>query len=620
MGWRAVVLAFVGGCFANADGPFDAGVSGNRNANANASANAGTSSHANARAQRVVSEAPRVVDVLTAPGVVRDAVALDDALWLATSGGLLRTSLDLVEEARFTTLDGLPSNELWAVAAFGDELVIATSVGVVRARVDGGRLVDLRVTTRADGLPSAHARALAVVEGAIYVGSWGGGVARWDHGRWEPLPLGAPQANVTRLRADGNKLWVATASGGLARFERARTRWFTRSDGLPDDLVWDVLPSKGGVLVATGAGLARLDGERITLLDDRGERRALSARPSVVVAHPRAHALVDLGERTLVCGEEGARLVDADGGTVAALQPLGLPSPDVTALAVGEEALYVGTFDHGVARVRWDREQGTLEVAPVPDLIDARINALAVRTDGAVEELWVGTARGATRVRAGQATHFTTADGLPDDHVNAILAESDAVRLATTRGFAEIGPAGVARITPEHGLPTTRLTSLARAADGALWVGGAQGAAAWTGTRWTTARALRGELPDDVVTAVAAVGEELWVGTYASGLARHRDGRWTILREPEVPSSWVNPGALVPFADRVWVGTVERGLMVSPRLRPGEDEGRWRALTAADGLPSDDVTALAEDDGALWVGTRGGIARVALTSIVGGLR
>jgi ligand-binding sensor domain-containing protein len=39
--------------------------------------------------------------------------------------------------------------------------------------------------------------------------------------------------------------------------------------------------------------------------------------------------------------------------------------------------------------------------------------------------------------------------------------------------------------------------------------------------------------------------------------------------------------------------------------------GRWTQLTTADGLPSADVTDIIPDgDGAAWVATRGGLARI----------
>jgi ligand-binding sensor domain-containing protein len=547
---------------------------------------------------------PRVAEVLTAAGEVRDALVVGGALWLATAGGLVRASMDLAEEARFTTLDGLPSNDAWALAALDDELYVATSAGVVSARLDDGRPVEATL------LPLPQARAVAVSGGSLFAGT-PSGLARWDGRQFRPAALEGEQVN--RLLADGPRLWAAT-SAGVARIEQGRVTRFSKKDGLPDDFVWDVAIDKeagGAVRVETMAGAARIEGAAVTALPGAAIRRTP----------------ILFGDGRLVIGDSGVTRLGSDGAARASLQPLGLPSPNVTALAIGDDALYVGTFDRGVAAVRRDRDDGSLSIDPVEGLIDDRVNALVVRRDGGVEELWVGTARGASRVRAGQVTHFTEADGLPDDHVNAILADADTVRLITTRGYAEITAGGLRRVLPENGLPMTRLYAAARGSDGALWLGGAHGAARFgcehavcDAPSWSTAHALSGELPDDYVTALLGTGDDLWIGTYSSGLARKSGRRWSVLREPELPSGWINTGALAAWHGRVWAGTVERGLIVSPPQRPGEDEGRWTSLNVADGLPSSDVTALAADDDGLWVGTRGGLARVVMPVVVGGLR
>ena len=544
---------------------------------------------------------PRVAEVLTAAGDVRDALVTGNALWLATAGGLVRASLELAEEARFTTLDGLPSNDVRELAALDDELYLATGAGVVSMRLDGGRLADLTL------LPLAQVRAVAVSQGALFAGT-SNGLWRWDGRQFQPAALEGQQVN--RLISDGTALWAAT-SAGVARIAGGRVSRFTKKDGLPDDFVWDVALEEGSLQVETMAGPARIEGGAVKALPGAAKRRIP----------------IPFGDGRLVIGDSGVTRLGPDGAARTSLQPLGLPSPDVTALAVGDDALYVGTFDRGVAALRRDRDDGSLSIDPVEGLIDERINALAVRRDGAVEELWVGTARGASRVRAGQITHYTEADGLPDDHVNAILADADAVRLVTTRGYAEITAGGLKRVMAENGLPMTRLYAAARTADGALWLGGAHGAArlgceraACDTPSWSTARALSGELPDDYVTALLTTGDDLWVGTYSSGLARRSGRRWSSLREPDLPSGWINAGALASWHGRVWAGTVERGLLVSPPQRPGEDEGRWTTLGIADGLPSADVTAFAADDDGLWVGTRGGLARVVMPVVVGGLR
>jgi ligand-binding sensor domain-containing protein len=342
--------------------------------------------------------APRVAEVITAASRVRDVLSVGDSLWLATAGGLVRASTDLVEEARFTTLDGLPSIDCRALAADADRLYVATAAGVVATRIDGGRLADVRLAPPPES----------------------------DH-----LFLRPPRAPI---------------------------------------------PFAGG---------------------------------------------------TLLVGEGGVTLLGPDRAARATLQPLGLPSPNVTALAAGDDALYVGS-DAGLVAVRRDRDQGTLSIEPVDGLNDAQITALAVRRERDAEELWVGTARGAVRISGGSLTRFTVGDGLPDDHVGGFIVDDESVRIQTEGGCAEVAPTGALRPGRDCRPPEIRL---------------------------------------------------LWQG-------------------------------------RQWVGSA-RGLLISPRQRPGEDEGRWSSLGVGEGLPSAEVTSLAADEDGLWVGTRGGVARVVMPVVVG---
>src|SRR5439155_24956137 len=149
---------------------------------------------------------------------------------------------------------------------------------------------------------------------------------------------------------------------------------------------------------------------------------------------------------TVVIGAAGVTWLGPDRALRASLQPLGLPSPNVTALAAGDDALYVGS-DAGVVAVRRG-DEGTLAIEPIEGLLEARISALAVRRERDVEELWVGTARGATRISDGKLTRFTTADGLPDDHVVGFVADSESLRILTEGGCVEVAASGALRPAP----------------------------------------------------------------------------------------------------------------------------------------------------------------------------
>ena len=70
----------------------------------------------------------------------------------------------------------------------------------------------------------------------------------------------------------------------------------------------------------------------------------------------------------------------------------------------------------------------------------------------------------------------------------------------------------------------------------------------------------------------------------------------------------VNPNAMLVLGDRVYAGTLGRGLYIY-------DRATGRGQFTATGLPSINVTALAARDGVLYIGTENGLVKVALGDI-----
>jgi len=65
----------------------------------------------------------------------------------------------------------------------------------------------------------------------------------------------------------------------------------------------------------------------------------------------------------------------------------------------------------------------------------------------------------------------------------------------------------------------------------------------------------------------------------------------------------INPNAMLVTADHVFAGTLGHGLYVYDRVTQ-----RWSVV--AEGLPSSNVTALAENRGEIYVGTDNGLVRI----------
>jgi signal transduction histidine kinase len=77
-----------------------------------------------------------------------------------------------------------------------------------------------------------------------------------------PSEKNGPSTNtILSLYEDrDNILWIGTYGGGLDRFDRATSRWehFTEAEGLPNNVIYGILPDDGGNLwLTTNKGLAR---------------------------------------------------------------------------------------------------------------------------------------------------------------------------------------------------------------------------------------------------------------------------------------------------------------------------------------------------------------------------
>ncbi|MBI4348020.1 MAG: hypothetical protein HY553_14280 [Elusimicrobia bacterium] len=333
------------------------------------------------------------------------------------------------------------------------------------------------------------------------------------------------------------------------------------------------------------SGVAAYRGELFVGTYGGGLRRLYGGRVGGVPDSVTALAAIRGG---LLCGTEKGLYRVGPGG-VGRIDPPSLPIHNVSALASGAGALWVGSFDGGLAALssggwrHWTKADG---------LPSDWIDGLAF--DG--EKLWGATEKGVFWIVDGRAVrpenpalHRPTA---------ALHAGGGAVYLAQPGRVIVIRPQGTETLEIPEKHPQ-RIWS----AGEEIWVAGLRGLYRVRGglvTRFSTAK---GELPADWVTALEPWEGGLLVGTYDGGLI-HRPAAGE--PRPVLEKTWVNLGALAASNGRVAVGEMDGGLWL-------QDGGAWRRLKREDGLPSNDVTAVLFDQDALWIGTREGLARLMLS-------
>ncbi len=581
----------------------------------------------------------RVVDVITATGDVHDIAILGDRTLVATSGGLVVRRGGEVERV-LGARDGLPGARLRSVSVLGEEVLAGGVEGaaILRLDADGSARVTRRLSLR-------RVRRAVRFGDAIWAGTYGTGLYRIRDGEApERIDLGraAPRSRVTDLLVRGDELWVATAGSGILRVGADGRRRGRIAGGLSELMVWDLEPAGDRVLVGTLNGISVIDGERRIDAHAREARSARFLRVRDVRALHRAgeqlfvatygggvyrldagterptrlhHRDGDL-RAVAVAGAEGTILVGHDHGLartegerrLTSLSTGGLPSSDVTAVTRAFGAMWIGTFDGGLARYDGHRVEAQTRAAERFH-VDGRINDLAVTGRGGSQRLWIATDRGLFVHDGRRFTPVEDAAAPGRVHITSLdVAPDGALWVTSSRLLSRYRRGQWRSWSGDPSFPVVNLHAVTTDRHGRVWVGSLHGLyqfdeATGTFARHTTAS---GALPVDWVTAVEPWHDGVVIGTYHGGLSWTDGSAFDVERVSRggLPAGWVNPHAMRFIGGKLFVGTLERGLLVGNR-------GQWTQLTAADGLPSADVTDVIPDgSGAAWVATRGGLARI----------
>ena len=101
----------------------------------------------------------------------------------------------------------------------------------------------------------------------------------------------------------------------------------------------------------------------------------------------------------------------------------------------------------------------------------------------------------------------------------------------------------------------------------------------------------------------------LWIGFNGSGLARFRDGRFTVFTTNDgLPAGWIKD-LYLDHAGRLWIASSQEGL--SRIDDPAAEHPRFINYRTDNGLASDSVWCITEDEGhRIYVGTSRGVDRL----------
>ncbi len=368
-------------------------------------------------------------------------------------------------------------------------------------------------------------------------------------------------------------------------------------EGLPQNFVHSIVQSADGYLwLGTARGLARFDGTRFTIFDQRNVPAFETNWVKTLWADP---------DGTVWIGLEGQGVLRYRDGEFTALEA----NRDLASVRINtlfrdaDGVLWVGTEGGGIAWL--DSDERFHGVDTSDGLSDNTVHSITQDRTGAI---WVGTVTGLDRLQDGQIQRWGIEDGLPDDHIYQVVADpSGGIWIGTAAGgLARLDAEGITTYGPAEGLTDPIVNALFQDRRGTLWIGTNGSGLFRLADGRITHLDREGGLPSDLVWDITEDREgNLWLGLAAVGLARLQDGVFRTMGEREGLSS---PIALALLEDRdqtMWVGTAGGGLN---RIRNGE----ITTFTTSDGLAHDIVLTLAQGmEGDIWMGTvAGGITRI----------
>ena len=213
--------------------------------------------------------------------------------------------------------------------------------------------------------------------------------------------------------------------------------------------------------------------------------------------------------------------------------------------------------------------------------------------------------------------NFTTANGLPDNHVFSVLVDGDRIWAGTENGLGVYENGAWKTYNTADGLAHRAVLSLALdKRTGDVWAGTMGGLSRISGGRIDSYTQLNSGLSNDVVYGVSVEGENVWVAT-AAGACRLdlKTGQWSLYNERNTPMNEIWVYAVSATPTKVYFAVWGSGL-----LEYDQNTGRWDKYDDPDGetemvlfkdqgLIHEIVTSVSYVDNIVWAATYFGDSR-----------
>jgi len=576
-------------------------------------------------------------ETISSPAAFHAAAFFNGQLYIDSPASLAAYTPDGQNSQTWHVGTDLPAAPLGAMAvgrlhgAGSPQLIIAThGEGVLLLGADGA----LRQFRPADAAARDITTLLPLPSGDLLLATRQHGLLVWSAAGLALFRPDFADLQVTTLLADDNGgFWAGTRDRGLFHWSAGTVEHFGVEDGLPDADIESLAADGASVYAGTPVGVEELvQGRPHRLLaKDLFAQAILPASKTLTIAtideglrtvalerdpHLHAGAAADLQDNAssfVTADDSSAYAVSQDRisrrdsagrwTTVVQAEPASLTDGNVSSLAFdGDGRLWIGYFDRGLDI--WT-PSATRHIED-----DHLFCVNRMELDPSRQTMAVATANGLVLFdRDGKPRQvMTRRDGLIADHVTDVVFRPGGMALATPAGitFVDAGSAPQS-LYAFQGLVNNHVYALAVQPDGDVLAGTLGGLSLLQNESVVRSLTIANSgLKHNWITAIVSDTRGGWsVGTYGGGVMDvGHDGSV----HPVTPAFVVNPNAMLRTQQHLFAGTLGSGLWVESLA-----SGRWMQVTS--GLPSANVTAMAERDGIVYIGTDNGLVRIAERSL-----
>ena len=282
-----------------------------------------------------------------------------------------------------------------------------------------------------------------------------------------------------------------------------------------------------------------------------------------------------------------------------------------------DAGVYRGVWDNSRGQADWLQHytQGTGLIG-----IGGRVVTMIQRQNG---EIWIGTPLGVNWFDGSVWHPVDSAEvGLLNQGVQVIYEDKAGVlwfglsqsnRPQSGNLISRFDGVDWEIFSVNDGLPNGDVQTILEDSLGNLWLGTTAGAVVYDGSTWHVVTTQDGLLIGSNVQSIMSDGEgTIWIGT-TDGISQfhppaefspealHDLGRWRHLTRANGLASNNIQALFETRTGEIWVGTRDNGVNFSDRS--------WMSVTTDNGLSHNSVTAMLKDRrGRLWVGTRNGLS------------